>query len=36
MGILTGTLVCEDIISCTDLARHHDVDEVATICHCSV
>ena len=36
MGISTETLVCEDMTSCTDLARRHVVDEIATICHCSV
>ena len=36
MGILTETLVCEDMTLCTDLARRHVVDEIATFCHCSV
>ena len=36
MGILTEMLVCEDMTSCTDLACHHVVDEIATFCHCSV
>ena len=31
MGILTETLVCEDMTSCTDLARCHVVDEIATV-----
>ena len=35
MGILTETLVCEDMTSCTDLASRHVVDEIATFCHCS-
>ena len=25
MGILVGTLMCEDMVSCTDLARRHIV-----------
>ena len=36
MGILTETLVCEDMTSCTDLARRHVVNEIATFYHCSV
>ena len=28
-------LTCEDMTSCTDLARRHVVDEIATFCHCS-
>ena len=35
MGILTEALVCEDMTSCTDFARRHVVDEIATFCHCS-
>ena len=35
MRILTETLMCEDMTLCTDLARHHVVDEIATFCHCS-
>ena len=31
MGILTETLVCENVTSCTDLARHHVVNEIATV-----
>ena len=31
MGILTETLVCEDMTLCTDLARRHVVDEIATV-----
>ena len=34
MGISTEMLVCEDMISCTDLARRHVVGEIATSCHC--
>ena len=34
MGILTEMLVCEDMTSCTDFARRHVVDEIATFCHC--
>ena len=30
MGISTETLVCEDMISCTDLARRRVVYEIAT------
>ena len=30
------TLVCEDMTSCTDLARRHVVDEIATFYHYSV
>ena len=33
MGISTEMLVCEDMTSCTDLARHHVVDEIARFCH---
>ena len=36
MGIATEMLVCEDMTSCTDLARHHVVDEIGTVGHCSV
>ena len=35
MGIFTEMLMCEDMTSCTDLARHHVVDEITTFCHCS-
>ena len=28
--------VCDDMTSCTDLARRHVVDETARFCHCSV
>ena len=35
MGISTEMLVCEDMTSCTDLARRHVVDEIATFCRCS-
>ena len=28
MGILTETLVCEDMTLCTDLAHRHVVDEI--------
>ena len=31
MGILTETLVCEDMTLCTDFARRHVVDEIATV-----
>ena len=31
MGISTETLVCEDMTSCTDLARHNVVNEIATV-----
>ena len=31
MGISTEMLVCEDMTSCTDLARRHVVDEIATV-----
>ena len=31
MGISTEMFVCEDMTSCTDLARHHVVDEIATV-----
>ena len=34
MGISTEMLMCEDITSCTELARRHVV-EIATFCHCS-
>ena len=27
---------CEDMTSCTDLARRHVVDEIGTVGHCSV
>ena len=30
MRISTDMLVCEDMISCTDLAHHHVVDEIVT------
>ena len=36
MGISIEMLVCEDMTSCTDLARRHVVDEIATFYHCSV
>ena len=36
MGILTETLVCEDVTSCTDLAHRHVVNDIATFYHCSV
>ena len=36
MGISAEMLMCEDMTSRTDLARRHVVDEIATICHCSV
>ena len=32
---MTEALVCEDMTSCTDLACHHVVDEIAIFCHCS-
>ena len=35
MGISTEMLMCEDMMSCTDLARHHVVDEIATLCRYS-
>ena len=31
MGISTETLVCEDMTSCTDLARRHVVNEITTV-----
>ena len=31
MGISTEMLVCEDMTSCTDLARCHIVDEITTV-----
>ena len=36
MGISIEMLVCEDMTLCTDLARCHVVDEIATFCHCSI
>ena len=36
MGISTEMLMCEDMTSCTDLARRHAVDEIGTVGHCSV
>ena len=36
MGILTEMLVCEDMTSCTDLARCHVVDEIAMFCIATV
>ena len=36
MGISTEMLMCEDMTSCTDLARCHVVDEIGTVGHCSV
>ena len=36
MGISTEMLMCEDMTSCIGLARRHVVNEIATICHCSV
>ena len=36
MGISTEMLMCEDMTSCTDLARRHVVDEIDTVGHCSV
>ena len=36
MGISTETFMCEDMTLCTDLTRRHVVDEIATICYCSV
>ena len=35
MGISIEILVCEDMASCTDLARCHVVNEIATLCHYS-
>ena len=35
MGISIEMLVCEDMTSCTDLARRHVVHQIATLCHCS-
>ena len=34
MGILTEMLMHEDMTSCTDLACHHVVEQIATFCHC--
>ena len=31
MGILTETVVCEDMTSCIELAHCHVVDEIATV-----
>ena len=31
MGISTETLVCEDVTSCTDLARCHVVNEITVL-----
>ena len=31
MGISTEMLVCEDMTSCTDLARRHVVNEITTV-----
>ena len=36
MRISGEMFVCEDMTSCTDLARCHVVDEIARFCHCSV
>ena len=36
MGMSTEMLMCEDMTSCTDLARCHVVDEITTFYHCSV
>ena len=36
MGISIEMHMCEDMTSCTDLARRHVVDEITTFCHCSV
>ena len=36
MGISIEMLVCEDIASCTDLARHNVVDQITTFYHSSV
>ena len=36
MRICGEMFVCEDMMSCTDLARRHVVDEIARFCHCSV
>ena len=36
MGILTEMFVYEDMTLCTNLARRHVVNEIATFCHCSV
>ena len=36
MGISTEMFMCEDMTSCTDLARRHVVDEIGTVGHCSV
>ena len=35
MGIVTGMFVCEEMTSCTDLARNHVVNQIATLCHYS-
>ena len=36
MRICGEMFVCEDMMSCTDLARRHVVDEIARFYHCSV
>ena len=35
MGVSTEMLVCEDMTSCTDLARRCVVNEIAIFCHFS-